>query len=201
MKKSYFWIIIILLLSTISVCAQKKRERKYTYGILKGTVSYEGFFFFDSIADQSGQRIYYKPTLDTKKEKLLYPIRFETFESDSVFRRNFKTILYGTGRLQAMVVRIINGELELYDVDYKSHYLSKKVDHFFLYDRRNKNKIRLTRLKFKDQMQEILVDDKEILSKIENGELNYEQLPAIIYNYNLRRAGKGDSKNEEDDNN
>lgn len=132
-----------------------------------------------------GQRIIYKENLEEKKGKTLYAQDFETFKSDSVFLRTFKTIPYGTGRLMVMIPRVVSGKIELYNAVYAGFYSFKTSDHFHLYD--GIKNIRAIRRKFKEQMKELLSDDPEILQRIDREELTYDDLPTIIYNYNLRR--------------
>jgi len=164
---------------------KKTDDRKFIYGKLSGSVSYSGYFWFDNVLSHMGQRIIYKENLSVKKGKILYAHDFETFESDSVFLRAFPTIPIGTGRIRTMIPRIVTGKLELYNAIYAGFYSSKKSDHFHLYN--GIENIRVIRKKFKEQMRELISDDPEILQRIDREELTYDDLPTIIYNYNLRQ--------------
>jgi len=164
---------------------KKTDGRKFIYGKLSGPVSYSGYFWFDNVLTQMGQRIIYKEDLSEKKGEVLYAHDFDTFESDSIFLRTFKTIPVGTGRIMAMIPRLISGKLELYNAIYAGFYSFNKSDHFYLYD--GIENIRVIRRKFKEQMKELISDDPEIIQRIEREKLTYDDLPAIIYNYNLRQ--------------
>jgi hypothetical protein len=178
-------IIVIGLCCLPEVFAQNKSDRKYIYGTLSGDMdSHTGYFWFDHELSQMGQRILFKPDLDVKKPATLYAMNYETFKSDSVFLRTFKTILYGTGRLKAMLPRVYTGKLELYNAIYTGFYSINESDHFYLYD--GKTTISLKRAKFKKQMKEILSDDAEINQRIDRDELKYDDIPEIISAYNLR---------------
>lgn len=196
-KKSISILVTVIILFSFSgIFAQKdftnknipkktSDDRKFIYGKLSGRVSYSGYFWFDNTLSQMGQRIIYKENLEEKKGKTLYAQDFETFKSDSVFLRTFKTIPYGTGRLMVMIPRVVSGKIELYNAVYAGFYSFKTSDHFHLYD--GIKNIRAIRRKFKEQMKELLSDDPEILQRIDREELTYDDLPTIIYNYNLRR--------------
>jgi len=179
-------VLTLLILFQSCVLVAQKSERVFIYGTLHGSNnSITGYFWFNNVLTQMGQHIIYKESLDTKKKKTLYAKDFTTFENDSIFLRTFKTVLYGTGRLDAMLARIVPGELELYNAIYRGFYSFSKTDHFYLYD--GKESIRLVKRKFKEQMKELLGDDTYIIQKIETEELTYSDLPEIIHNYNLRR--------------
>ncbi len=183
-----FILTLLIIFQSCSLLAQKS-ERKFIYGTLQGSNnSITGYFWFSNVLTQMGQHIVYKENLETKKKKTLYAKDFITFENDSVFLRTFKTILYGTGRLDAMLPRVVPGELELYNAIYRGFYSFSKTDHFYLY--KGKERIRLVERKFKEQMKELLGDDTDIIRRIESEELTYSDLPTIIHNYNLRRQRK-----------
>lgn len=131
-----------------------------------------------------GQRILYKDSLNQKKKKTLYAKDFERFRGDSIFLRTFKTIPYGTGRLDAMIPRVVEGKLELYNATYRNYYSFNDSDHYYIYDGREN--IRLVKRKFKEQMKELLKDDIDIIQRIDREEVTYEDMPTIIYNYNRR---------------
>jgi hypothetical protein len=196
-KKSISILVTVIILFSFSgifaqkdftnknIPKKKSDDRKFIYGKLSGRVSYSGYFWFDNTLSQMGQRIIYKENLSIEKGKILYAHDFETFTSDSIFLRSFKTIPIGTGRIMAMIPRIVSGKIELYNAVYAGFYSFKESDHFHLYD--GIKNIRAIRRKFKEQMKELLNDDPEILQWIDREELTYDDLPTIIYNYNLRR--------------
>lgn len=187
-----FLYLFILLLGSISffsgecVAQTKPDNSEFIYGTLTGSTSFTGYFWFErKLWSGMGQRIIYKLNLEEKKGKNLYALNFKTFVSDSLFMRTFKTIKYGTGRLQVMLPRIVTGKLELYNAVYRGFYSFEKTDHYYLYDG-NEN-IQLVRRKFKDQMKELLKDDADIIGRVEREEVTYDDMPSIIYNYNLRK--------------
>jgi hypothetical protein len=181
-----FGLITVVAIVYSTWCFAQKEQRKFIYGTLSGATSYKGYFWFDSKLSQMGQRILYKETLEAKKKRTLYAMDFDTFQGDSIFLRTFKTILYGTGRLQAMIPRIVPGKLQLYSASWVGFYSFTKSDHFYVYD--GIKDIRLIRRKFKEQMKELLFDDADLVEKIQREEVNYDDMPTIIQSYNLRRA-------------
>lgn len=176
-------LVVAIIFSATSLIAQDS-ERNYIPGTLIGSKTLKGYFWFDRSLSQMGQRILYKESLNQKKKKTLYAKDFKTFTGDGIFLRTFKTIPYGTGRLDAMIPRVVEGKFELYSAIYKNYYAFKDSDHYYLYDGREN--IRLVKRKFKDQMNEFLKDDTDIIQKIDRGEVTYEDMPTIIYNYNQR---------------
>ncbi len=184
----FILVTAILLHSTFLIAQQS--ERNYIYGTLRGHKSFTGYFLFDNTLTQRGQHISFRNP-ETKKRKMLYAKNFTTFEGDSIFLRTFKTIPAGTGRLAAMIPRIVTGKLELYSAIYRGFYSFSKSDHFYLYN--GQENIRLVRRKFKEQMKELLADDVDIVGRIDRGEVSYNDMPTIIHNYNQRQQNK-DSK-------
>ncbi|HYF68741.1 MAG TPA: hypothetical protein VD884_11425 [Ohtaekwangia sp.] len=178
-------ITVITILSSTS-CFSQSNPNNFIYGTLYGTTSYTGYFWFDPVLTQMGQRITYKETLETKKKKKLWAMNFDTFQSDSLFLRRFKTMPFGTGHVESMVPRIVMGKLQLYSASWRGFYSLRKSDHFFIYD--GIRKIRLIRKKFEEQMTELLAGDVDLVERIEREELNYDDMPSIILNYNLRQA-------------
>lgn len=178
-------LLTIILFSTYTTgLSQFQNNKTFVYGTLSGETTHTGYFWFDNVLTQMGQRILFKENPDSKKKKTFYAHNFTVFSNDSLVLRTFKTIPYGTGRLSAMIPRIVSGKLELYVSKFAGHYLVKASDHFYLFD--GVENTRLVRRKFKEQMSEILSDDAEIVRRIQLEELSYDDMPAIIYNYNLR---------------
>lgn len=179
-------ISLILFCITGAVAQKtKKGEREFTYGTLEGLDSYTGYFWFDNVLTQMGQRIIYKKDLAEKRGKTLYAANFMAFYSDSLFLRTFPTMQYGFGRIEAMIPRIVSGRLELYSAHWANYYSFKESDHYYLFY--GSQNIRLVRRKFKEQMKELLQDDADIIQRIDREEVTYDDMPTIIYNYNQRR--------------
>ncbi len=179
-----FVLTLAIPLSSTLLIAQKN-EPVYIYGTLHGeSQSITGYFWFDNTLTQMGQHIWYKESLESKKKKTLYAIKFPTFESDSIFLRKFRTIPAGTGRLDTMLPRILKGKIELHNAVYRGYYSFSQSDHFYIYT--GSESVRLVRRKFKEQMTQLLADDADIVRRIENGKATYDDMPAIIHNYNIR---------------
>jgi hypothetical protein len=179
-------ISLTLFLTTGAVAQKtKKGNRKFIYGTLEGLDSYTGYFWFDNVLTQMGQRIIYKTDLVEKKGKTLYAAKFHSFTSDSLHLRTFPTMQHGFGRIEAMIPRIVSGRLELYSGHWANYYSFNESDHYYVFT--GSQNIRLIRRKFKEQMKELLQDDEDIIQRVDREEVTYDDMPTIIYNYNRRR--------------
>jgi hypothetical protein len=175
-------IAAILLCYSFTSVAQPK---KFFYGTLSGAATFEGYFWFDNVLNTMGQRIWFKTNPNIKKKQTLYTHSFETFDGDEIFMRKFKLVV-GLTSWEVMMPRVVTGKLELYNAEFRGYYAFSASDYYFIYD--GKQKIRLIRRKFKEQMTQLLSDDADIIRRIENGEVKYDDMPTIIYNYNQRHG-------------
>lgn len=175
-------IAVVFLCFSIAGVAQQKH---YFYGTLTGSTTLEGYFWFDNVLNQMGQRIWFKTDPNIKKKKTLYTHSFETFDGEEIFMRKFK-IISGMSSWDVMLPRVVTGKLELYNAVFLGYFAFEKSDHFYIY--KGQEKIRLVRRKFKEQVTELLSDDADIVQRIEREEVKYDDLPTIIYNYNLRHS-------------
>jgi hypothetical protein len=165
-------------------------EKKYLYGRMVGQAdTLVGYFWFDNQIDQNGQTVFFKKDLNSNKKKKFQSRNYLYFESDSIYLETFPAIPTVTGAVLIMIPRIVNGRIQLFDSKYKWGYANMfKIERFFI--KVGGDKVQVKRKNFKQLMNTYLADDEDLITKIENEELQYDNLMEIIITYNNRHQAE-----------
>lgn len=182
MKNAFFFVL--MLVAVVTVNAQSKKS--YVEGNLQGAnQNLKGYFWFDNALVDGAQRIYYKETLESDKKEL-NASEFERFESADVYREKFNVASASATRgAEVLLPRIEKGKINLYKYDYvvanQKHNLNRE-NHYYI--QKGLVKTRVSFNNFKDKMQELVGDNKELMAKIKNNDLGYYKLQEIVATYN-----------------
>ena len=178
-----------LLFLSVLLVANSAFSQKFVTNFIYGKMVKEkdtlaGYFKFDREISQNGQLVYYKKQYESEKTKSFPSRKYDHFESDSFYLETFGVMPMLTGDVLIMIPRIINGRLQLFAVNYNGGGFLNLGHSETLCIKKGSEKLRLKKGKFKKQMHKLLDDDEELLQKIDNDELKYEDLTEIVKSYN-----------------
>lgn len=181
--------LLLFLLITASLISSSQSifgEKNYLYGRMVGPLdTLVGYFSFDDKIDQNGQTVFFKQDLNSNKKRKFQSRNYFYFESDSIYMETFPAIPTITGAVLIMIPRIINGKIQLFDSKYRWGYANMfKLERFFI--KTGPDKVIVKRKNFKQVMKAYLADDEDLMTKIDNDELRYDDLIEIVKAYDSR---------------
>jgi hypothetical protein len=184
MKKLVLFFLLISTTSHIFSQSIFGKKKEFIYGKMVGrSDTLVGYFWFDNQISQNGQTVEFKEDLNAENKKRFQSRDYDYFESDSIYLETFGAIPTATGDILIMIPRVVNGKIQLFDNKFKWGAMNLfKSEHFFI--KKNRDKVRVKKKKFKELMQIYVGDDKPLMEKIEKNELQYEDLIEIITIYN-----------------
>jgi hypothetical protein len=128
-----------------------------------------------------GQEVIYKRKLDDSYSKNFQSRTYYCFISDSIYMETFDAIPTLTGTIKAMVPRIINGTLQVFAFNIRQNLLMSSK---YVFIKRDVSTSKISKKRFKEQMEHLIVDDEGLMAKINSGELGYKDLFQIVQLYN-----------------
>jgi hypothetical protein len=163
---------------------------KFIYGKLVGDKdTLQGYIKLSDELSSMGQRIYFKSDKSQLIPKYLYARDYVYFESDSLYSETHG-IATLTGDIYAMLPRIINGKLQVFEYALSGGPLNMfKMEHYY-FIRGEYVGGKVTRRNFKRIMPRVLADNQELINKIESGELTFSDFKNIILQYNAAADNK-----------
>jgi hypothetical protein len=195
MKNKIIFSALMVVASIIAGYSQSKKS--FVQGELIGSNQrLRGYFSFGNTLIDGSQRIYFKETLDGKA-KAISASNFDRFESSGVHREKFRVAhANATNGADMLLQRIENGKINLFVYNYvianQKHNLNREN---YYYAQKGMVKIRISYNGFKDEMQELIGDNAQLMTKVKNNELGYYDLKTIIEQYN-GNVSLSDSNNE-----
>lgn len=184
--KNIFSLFLLITISSKSFCQSTFGKKEFIYGTMVGSSdTLVGYFWFDNQINQFGQTVHFKKDLNSGKKKVFQSHKYKFFQNDSIYLETFVTEPNATGELRFMLPRIINGKIQLFESKYKWGYFNMFTSERF-YIKAPGEKAQVKKKNFKQLMKRVLADDEDLVKKIDNNELQFDDLPEIVTKYNSR---------------